>query len=76
MSRRLPRVTSSELLRVAKKLGFKLDRQTGSHAIFYKQETKQRAVIPIHKKKIIKPKTLLAILEDMGITTQEFRKLM
>lgn len=76
MSERLPRISSMEVIKVAKRLGFELDRQSGSHAIFYNLDKGLRIVVPIHKKKIIKPKTLRGIIEDLGITTEEFKKLL
>ncbi len=76
MSGRLPVVTSRDLIRVAEKLGFVLDRQRGSHAIYYRASDGARAVIPVHSGKTIKPKTLASILEDMGITPDEFVQLL
>lgn len=76
MSERLPRISSTEVIKVAKRVGFELDRQSGSHAIYYNSDKRVRIVIPIHKKKIIKPKTLRGIIEDLGITVEEFKKLL
>ena len=76
MSTKLPKVTSSDIVRVIKKLGFVFDRQTGSHAIYYHTEKHLRIVVPIHKKIIIKPKTLLGILDDAGITVEQLRELL
>ena len=76
MSTKLPKVTSSQLVQVIKQRGFKLDRQSGSHAIFIHSEKHLRTVVPIHKKEIIKPKTLLSILDDAEITIDELRKLL
>jgi len=36
MSPFLPQITANDLVRIAKKLGFKRDRQKGSHAVFYR----------------------------------------
>lgn len=36
MSPLLPQVKAKDLIRVVKQLGFELDRQKGSHAIFYR----------------------------------------
>lgn len=44
----LPQVKAKDLIRIANQLGFKLDRQKGSHAIFYRSSDKARVVIPIH----------------------------
>lgn len=76
MSTKLPKVTSSDLVRIVKKSGFILDRQSGSHAIYINKEKHLRMVIPIHKNVILKPKTLLSILDDAEITIDELRKLL
>lgn len=75
MNPKLPAVRARELIRVASKLGFILDRQKGSHAVYYRQRDGARIVIPIHAKKNLKPKTLAGILEDMGLTPEDFLKL-
>jgi len=76
MSPRLPIVTSREVIQVANKIGFVFDRQTGSHAVYVHEEKKLRIVIPIHKGNDIKPKTLKGIIEDMGITVDQFKELL
>ncbi|GEM_PF-1061447 len=42
--------TPKEVIAKLKKLGFKEDRQSGSHKIFYNSQTSKRAVIPYHLK--------------------------
>ena len=76
MSPRLPVVDAKDLARVARKLGFVLDRQKGSHAVFLRENDRARIVIPMHSGTAIRPKTLLGILEDMGITVDELRDLL
>lgn len=76
MSPKLPAVKAREVVRVAKKLGFVLDRRKGSHAVYYRQKDGARVVIPMHANKDIKPKTLAGILEDMGVTPEDFKKLL
>jgi predicted RNA binding protein YcfA (HicA-like mRNA interferase family) len=56
MSPSLPQVKAKDVVRVARKLGFELDRQKGSHAIFYRSSDKARIVIPMHAGRDIKPK--------------------
>ena len=75
MSPKLSQVKAKELIRVASKLGFEFDRQSGSHAIYYRKSDKRRIVVPIHPGKDLKPKTLFGIIKDMGLETEEFRKL-
>lgn len=76
MSPHLPAITGNELARVAVRLGFLFDRQSGSHAVYVRQMDRARVVIPLHHGKILKPKTLLGILQDLGITVEELRKLL
>lgn len=58
---------------MATQLGFLLDRQKGSHAVYYRERDKARIVVPIHSGKTLKLKTLAGIIEDMGLTVEEFR---
>jgi len=75
VSPKLPVVTAGEVIRVATKVGFVFDRQKGSHAVYYRERDRARIVVPVHAGKTIKPKTLAGILEDMGLTAEEFRNL-
>ncbi len=68
--------TSSDLIRVARKLGFEKDRQKGGHAIYLRKTDNARVVIPVHKGKPIKLKTLAGIIHDLGLTPQEFEQLL
>ncbi len=72
----LPQVKAKDLIRVAKQLGFELDRQKGSHAIFYRPSDKARVVIPVHAGRDIKPKTLQGIIDDMRITPEKLKELL
>jgi predicted RNA binding protein YcfA (HicA-like mRNA interferase family) len=76
LSPKLPAVTAREVARVADRLGFVLHRQKGSHAVYLRKEDKARVVIPVHAGKNIKPKTLSGIIEDMGLTAEQFRRLL
>ena len=76
MSPYLPQVRAKELVRIARRLGFQLDRQKGSHAVYYRASDKARVVIPVHAGEDIKPKTLHGIIEDMGITPEQFKELL
>jgi predicted RNA binding protein YcfA (HicA-like mRNA interferase family) len=76
VSPKLPVVEAKDLARVARKLGFALDRQKGSHAVYYRERDGSRVVIPMHSGQSIRPKTLLGIVEDLGISVEELRKLM
>jgi predicted RNA binding protein YcfA (HicA-like mRNA interferase family) len=73
VSPKLPAVTSKELARVAQRLGFELRRQRGSHAIYVRLADHRRVVIPMHSGRDLKPKTLRGIIEDLGVTVEEFQ---
>ena len=76
MSSKLPAIKAKDLIRAAKKLGFVFDRQTGSHAIYYRKSDKRRIVVPIHAGKDLKPKTLFGIIKDLGLNAEDFRELL
>jgi len=71
-----PAVRDRQVVRVAESIGFLLDRQRGSHAIYYRESDRRRVVIPIHAGKDLKPGTLRGIIADMGLTMDEFIKLL
>jgi predicted RNA binding protein YcfA (HicA-like mRNA interferase family) len=76
LSPKLPVVKAREVVRVATKRGFVFDHQKGSHAVYYREKDNARIVIPMHAGKDLRPKTLEGILDDMGVTPEEFRRLL
>lgn len=72
---RLPSVRPKNLAKIAEKLGFELDRQKGSHAIYLRRNDHRRVVIPMHNKDL-KPGTLRGIIADLGVTPEEFVELL
>jgi len=76
MSKKLPAVTDRDVIKVAKKLDFTFYRQAkGSHEVWRRVSDGRHTVIPRHAGKIIKRKTLKCIIEDLGITVEEFNEL-
>jgi predicted RNA binding protein YcfA (HicA-like mRNA interferase family) len=73
---KLPAVRAREVVRVAESIGFILDRQRGSHAIYYRSADRRRVVIPMHAGKDLKPGTLRGIIADLGLTPEEFAALL
>jgi predicted RNA binding protein YcfA (HicA-like mRNA interferase family) len=61
---------------VVKRLGFVLDRQKGSHAIYRREADRAHVVIAMHSRTSIAPKTLAAILDDLGISAEQLRDLL
>ena len=72
MSQKLPRVTSSQVIKALEKLGFSFSRQSGSHKI-YKNAQGKRVTVPSHKGKVLHPKVLKSILKDAELSSDEFR---
>lgn len=72
----LPAVRARDLIRVALAVGFVLDRQRGSHAVYFREADKRRIVIPIHSGTDLKSGTLRGIIADMGLTPEQFATLL
>lgn len=75
MSQKLPRVTSSQVIKALEKLDFSFSRQSGSHKI-YKNAKGKRVTIPSHKVKVLHPKVLKSILKDADVSLDELLKLL
>jgi len=73
---KLPAVRPRDVARIAESLGFILDRQRGSHAVYYRAADHRRVVIPMHHGTDLKPGTLRGIITDLGLTTEEFKELL
>ena len=63
-----------ELQRVAQRLGFVLSRQQGSHQR-WKRPDGRRTTIPLHGDTELGDRLYHAILKQLGITEEEFRRL-
>lgn len=75
MSKKLPRITAADAIRVLEKTGFLFSRQSGSHKI-YKDKKGRRATVPYHSGKILHPKVLASILRDADLTVERFKELL
>ncbi|MGB7417509.1 MAG: type II toxin-antitoxin system HicA family toxin [Thermosynechococcaceae cyanobacterium] len=67
----LPSIKAKDFIRVISALGYQLDRQRGSHAI-YKDNSGNRVVVPMHSGKDLKPGTLAGIIKDIGLEKADF----
>ena len=68
---RLPSVTADKIIKILKKKGFMLVRQSGSHMIF-RNEVGIRVTVPFHSGKIIHPKIIKSIIKDAELTSEDF----
>lgn len=71
---RLPRdVPARDLIRALQRAGFIIDRQSGSHITLYRQSPRARVTVPNHK--AIKSGMLKRILNDAGLSVEQFIEL-
>lgn len=69
----LPVLKPSDVIRKLRKAGFVFDRHAkGSHEIWYNSDTRRRTVVPNHPGKDIPKGTLRAIIQQSGLTIDEF----
>src|SRR2546421_6270819 len=73
---RLPRITGEEALRALRGAGWQEVRRRGSHAILHHVSRSGRVTVPLHPGAVIKPKTLLSILDQAAISLDEFLDLL
>lgn len=76
MSRRLPAVKPKEVLRALGRAGFFIHHTSGSHHVLkHPGKPHLRVTVPFHNKDL-KRRTLTSIIEQSGLTTEEFRELL
>jgi predicted RNA binding protein YcfA (HicA-like mRNA interferase family) len=77
MSSRLPSVRGDVVVRTLRKAGFEVVRIKGSHHIMeHGGDPARRTVVPVHAGTDIKRGLLRKIIDDAGLTVDEFCDLM
>lgn len=71
----LPRISGLEIASALSKIGYKIDRQKGSH-ILLREITypHRRVVVPDHRE--VGKGTLRKIIKQVGLTIEEFKQLL
>lgn len=73
---KIPALKPGEIIRKLKRAGFSFDRQAkGSHEIWYNPTTRRRTVVPNHPGVDVPKGTLKAIIEQAGLSIEEFNAL-
>jgi mRNA interferase HicA len=72
---RLPTLHARKIIQALEKAGFVFDRQTGSHFILRHPITRQTTCVPKHGKDV-KRNLMKEILQQAGLTEEEFRRLL
>jgi predicted RNA binding protein YcfA (HicA-like mRNA interferase family) len=75
MSERLPRVTGAQTLRALQRAGWVVDRH-GRHVILRHSGRPGIVVVPNHPRETLPAGTLKAVLDQAGLTVQQFRDLL
>ena len=57
------------LVKLSERNGFIYKRTSGSHHVYYNQDTHKTAIVPVHGNKDLKKGTFFAILKQAGIDT-------
>ncbi len=69
---KIPRIPSSLVIGALKRARFYIHHQTGSHIqLRHSDNLKLRVTIPFHKKDLT-PKTIKSIIQQAGLTVEEF----
>ena len=68
---RLPILKPDEALHKLQRAGFEIDHVTGSHYVL-RHEDGRRTVVPYHQRRDLKRRVLKAILQQAGLTVEEF----
>ena len=75
MTKRLPSVRPQEVIRALERAGWEVARQKGSHVSLKKQGVAFLVTVPMHRREVPRG-TLRAIIEDAGLTIDEFLTLL
>ena len=71
----LPRISGRQVVAALLKIGYEKDRQKGSHIVLRQiAHPHRRVVVPDHRE--VAKGTLRKIINQVGLTVEEFRKLL
>ncbi len=71
----LPRISGREVVAALLKIGYEKDRQKGSHIVLRQAAyPHRRVVVPDHRE--VAKGTLRKIIRQVGLTVEEFKKLL
>jgi len=75
VSQRLPSLTPRQVLRAIEKAGWEIHRRRGSHVSLHKEGCPYVVTVPMHTREMPRG-TLMDIIEDAGLTPEEFADLL
>ena len=71
---KLPVISGQKLVRALEKVGFRLDRQKGSHMMLFRSEPPTALSVPDHRE--LDRGTLRALLRHAGVTPHGLKRLL
>lgn len=75
--RRLAGINGRQILRALQRAGFELTRTSGSHHVLRRPgPPEHRVVVPLHGAHDLPPGTVRSIIEQSGLTVDEFMRLL
>ena len=72
---RMPRITGKKVISALKSAGFIVVRVTGSHHHLHKPGSRL-VTVPVHAGETLSPMLIKSILEQAGLTVEEFMELL
>lgn len=69
---KLPIISGMDVLKVLNKFGFSVARQSGSHMILVKDDSKGKITVVVPKHRELAKGTLLSIISQSGLSKEEF----
>jgi predicted RNA binding protein YcfA (HicA-like mRNA interferase family) len=69
---KLPALKSREVIRILERAGYQVDRVKGSHYIMRHPQRPGRIPVPFHGGRDIKMAVLRSIIDQSGLTEEEF----
>jgi predicted RNA binding protein YcfA (HicA-like mRNA interferase family) len=76
---KFPIASGKDTVKALQRADFEVFDQEGSHVYLHKWENERwgkRVTVPVHGNEMLKIKTLKRILEQAGMTAEEFRELL
>lgn len=70
---KIPVLTAQKVVKILKKHGFIMKRQTGSHQTFSNLKSKKITVVPMHRGDLAIG-TMKSIINQAGLTVKDFSK--
>jgi predicted RNA binding protein YcfA (HicA-like mRNA interferase family) len=72
----MPALNARKVIRALEKAGFVQDRQKGSHLILFHPQKKLTTVVPVHRGETISKPLLKEIINQSGLTSEQFLDLL